>query len=1366
MGKACRSKICWTTAIRRMSDTTIPRFRTLLGRPLNLPSLKVVVVTCAVVVAVATVSLELALILGACSSVGLVWMTFSFSTSYIAIPCLFSLGLVGLFVGLDLKDAAELAALVAFFGLVTVTTTELARPSSRRPMPAAASGSWSSAGEWFKAHGDYLICFGVALVAAQSWFETGKLLGFGDFYPLSYSNSDVVLEKASHLWNTLSSGTGSRNFTVVQLPNVLISHVLQNVGLSGDLSQRIILSLLFAGQAVAMVFLLRQIWPRSSAIARAAGALFYLFNPLGFYMIPGPAQMLGLALMPLLAGLMIRSLRRGGRTGVVMWSLCTLALSYVAANPPLALVVVISAVSIAAIVHLAEGGSILAIGRFFIRTIPLSLVLNLWWIVPALLTLTTTAVSEIPASPADWGWTQIRNSIPNVLTLNTGWGWTERIYYPYAGAYDHVVVATAMYLPVVVAFAALTFKKYKANLVVPFFALSVLVLVFLSKGIHSPFEDVNVWLFEHIPGLSLLREPALKLLPAVSVLLAALITASVQAAREVVSDRTARKGKRVKFPRRLVAVMSAAFVMAAGLALPTAAMPLATGDVVADERPILPGTHVELPDHWHNLAEYLNSLPDQREAVLLLPLSDYYQVPYDWGYYGTDGWASELIRRSVIFGQELTYISSGAARERAQTLERAVLRGEFQQVAWSAQALGVRYIVVRRDLDRRVLRKLGRRTPEIEEMEGFLLANPMIKLARRFGPLSLFEVNRPQPEMISAHSEAGWWVSGHGAPTDGILAVGLLPVVLERPGGGVPQGSDLSVFAESHSALVSARRRDLVAVKIPLHSDLKKIKGTPVLTRLASKRRLPSDEPLYVQFDSGLSERVSPNERDVVSVLARWDKAETLKIKAPREHVLFDGSFERPEASRWSPVRDCAPTAKSNDTFLAASRVRDSFRDEQTLRIESKGRLACVIQPLNLRPSGAYELSFAYKRGAGQDPRVCLFAQGAGISARCLNTPLPKGGTGWQDTTEAIKVPRKTTSTRLFLYADSDRRRTVSFYDDISIRKLSLARSYRLVWEEGVKSINWDEIESVLDTVRTSSSTPQANLVENSSFRESVKRPVGWSRIGDCNRVEEASLKELGISASIDPVGADGDGSLRLTAERNMGCVSQRVGVHAGELYSLSLVHRSSGPAGASLCILVPSRNECLDIRHIRRSREWTTFETRFSVPSTDKYIDLYLYAPGTGNGKTINLYDNVEVRALDFRPEPFVVVKPMNNSGSPQLGSNIIGTNRYQISIRNAEDPFILTLNQSFDSGWTLQTAEGDLVNAPHLKANGFANAWILDKPGSYTLFLEFKPERWAIWATYVSVASAMIAIAWCAWRRIRSAMRERSPLLPRPQE
>lgn len=97
--------------------------------------------------------------------------------------------------------------------------------------------------------------------------------------------------------------------------------------------------------------------------------------------------------------------------------------------------------------------------------------------------------------------------------------------------------------------------------------------------------------------------------------------------------------------------------------------------------------------------------------------------------------------------------------------------------------------------------------------------------------------------------------------------------------------------------------------------------------------------------------------------------------------------------------------------------------------------------------------------------------------------------------------------------------------------------------------------------------------------------------------------------------------------------------------------------------------------------------------------------------------------------------------STSPEVIFSQISPARYKVKIENAQFPFFLVLSTAFDQNWKAyfldskpqsllakitDAQEGITVpESSHFLANGYSNAWYIEKLGTSEVFLEFYPER-----------------------------------------
>ena len=176
---------------------------------------------------------------------------------------------------------------------------------------------------------------------------------------------------------------------------------------------------------------------------------------------------------------------------------------------------------------------------WFVKAIPWVIVLNIWWLLPLAQGFTGGGGAVANADftdPTNWTWAQINNVVPNVLTLVANWAWYRPQYLPFAEALDQPYWIWMRYLlPALVLVSPVVALRRNRRVALVLLMLSS-VFVFLAKGLMPPLENVNLWLYLHVPGFWLFREPMSKLGQLLviffAVLLAMLVEGLIARARE------------------------------------------------------------------------------------------------------------------------------------------------------------------------------------------------------------------------------------------------------------------------------------------------------------------------------------------------------------------------------------------------------------------------------------------------------------------------------------------------------------------------------------------------------------------------------------------------------------------------------------------------------------------------------------------------------------------------------------------------------------------------------------------------------------------------------------------------------------------
>lgn len=118
-----------------------------------------------------------------------------------------------------------------------------------------------------------------------------------------------------------------------------------------------------------------------------------------------------------------------------------------------------------------------------------------------------------------------------------------------------------------------------------------------------------------------------------------------------------------------------------------------------------------------------------------------------------------------------------------------------------------------------------------------------------------------------------------------------------------------------------------------------------------------------------------------------------------------------------------------------------------------------------------------------------------------------------------------------------------------------------------------------------------------------------------------------------------------------------------------------------------------------------------------------------------VNSYDEMFSRMIDprfdVRKDAFVVNNQINSNSEipkdlapPQVKIQKVSASFYKVQVINAKSPFVLMLNQTYDSLWEARV--GAYVFPKHFVVNGYANGWVVDKEGDYEIDLVFKIWPW----------------------------------------
>ena len=674
------------------------------------------------------------------------------------------------------------------------------------------------------------VTFASALACQSSFSPAGAIAG-GDIVPpvgLAWLRQSF----APVAWSGSNLGGPAAN--ELRAPWAGVLWAVHVGGGSAVLAQRIWMTALFVGAVLGALVLLRLLGCGPGAAT--LGSVVYVLN---CYVVTSVATnavyLAALALLPALCAVVVAVAR--GRLGVLpgagLFLLSTPLVGYIYQNPPLVLLLagaVIGSVFLAA--HLGGAVSARRATKLILIGGALLLLGGMYWIIPAVIQVHFAASGTL-ATTASWTWTEGRSTTANAFWLNTAWGWIYKAYYPFSPLYSQLPLSLLRYFLPVTAFAVLLLPSpgrgdrtgnRRLALVAPF-ALFALFLVALSTGTNPPGSII----FDHLYSLPygwLLREPG-RFLMGAGLAFAVLVALGVDAiSRGVRASALVDVAGRTRLRR--VAV-GAVFV---GLIAVLPGYPLVTGAVVPTARGAFPSEHVNVPNYWQAMANTIDHASGSG-AVLMLPTDDFYQMPYKWGYYGSDTFVENLIARPVLdpLGQGYTP-ASDEVLSAVHLVSQSLLDHRWTEVTRLLQALQTQYILVRGDIDSSFP---DRSITSPARLAAMLRSDPGMREVAQKGPLELFSFR----ETISTSLSIACAVSTPESTPD-LAILQLLPpnnyLVTRSPRQGSPfviQLANVGQWRLSDQSLVTIAkppRSELLSLAIldPHNPEFVPLNKTPV----------------------------------------------------------------------------------------------------------------------------------------------------------------------------------------------------------------------------------------------------------------------------------------------------------------------------------------------------------------------------------------------------------------------------------------------------------------------------------------------------------------------------------------------------------
>ncbi|MCL4541918.1 MAG: DUF3367 domain-containing protein [Chloroflexi bacterium] len=603
-------------------------------------------------------------------------------------------------------------------------------PRMRFPFPRPSSQQYLGHAATY-----LLLVVAVVVVAIPAFYRPG-FIAAGDAWPSYFLPYDHHFQDSLSLWGTTVSAIGSPQFEKDFTVYGAFGKALLALGLSGPAAEFFFYVLCLLCEALGTAYFALTLFPRwhFAAFAASMGVVLSLFNIISFL---GASELFATGYYAFIAGFVLRKVQRNDQPLLIaaQTALLSLGLMVLSGNPPLAVCAVIWGLFWVAVAFWMFGihkGVVtgFALGAF------LALLANSWWLYAAYITLYKSggAVQQTFAGPAAWAWVDARASFVNLLSLSGLWAWPQLSYFPWASSYLHLPLNIALFFPALFAIIALA-KREKAT-----FPLLIVVVValFIAKGYHEPAAQINTFFYEHVPFFWLLRDPQVEANIGLYLALFVLAGLGIETVVRFLQNGSLSAILRIV---GVVFICLDGYAFVSGQFIPNSWLNSQAHEVVT------------IPSYWYDLARFLNTQQHAGPA-LVLPNDDFYQMPYTWGFYGTDSVAQSFLQSPVFIltapDTSAGYIGAGKAYNTFQNqLYQMIAHNERTPIAPLLRSLGIHWIVERQDINWRMS---GRHILSATHITAYLSRQPGIAKAATFGKLDLYEVDNA-PGIVSVYGE-------------------------------------------------------------------------------------------------------------------------------------------------------------------------------------------------------------------------------------------------------------------------------------------------------------------------------------------------------------------------------------------------------------------------------------------------------------------------------------------------------------------------------------------------------------------------------------------------------------------------------------
>jgi len=532
------------------------------------------------------------------------------------------------------------------------------------------------------------------------------------------------------------------------LPFLFLWALCKEIGFSLITTEKIWLVFLFLLPGISMYYCASVFNKKQNSINILVAAVFYMFSPLSYYFLLWPI-FLGYSLAPLMLGLFIQGLKTKKYTkfailiglSSLLFS-CVDLLTYVMTWTPILFYIVYYL-----LIYRRP-----AILTFTGKTILAVLLLNFYVIVKYIFYfLINSQVKQSMITLYD-SLSHLENLSRNLTFLKffrisefSSNSIFKGDFIRHFLGYDNTWLIFLSFTPIIIILIAILGLRRNKDRNTIFFFILILIGLFFSKGIHSPFGSIYIFLFENIPGFWVFKSPNYRFLPMVILAYSLLFGRGVEVIRAKMSN--------LKWTDLKKNTINKTFIFLIVIIILLNSWPLLTGDVVTENIGDHPSYEVKVPSYWFEMSDYINQF-DENSRVFILPGNVFVWSFYQWekySYLGSDTTIS-IIKKPIVSDVYFGEMISNYTNEFINNIYLKIKKKDINKLSNLLSILGVQYMLQRNDFDW-TYSKFGEEwadrwgkdypveTTSPDMIKEILSNDKNISLKKTFGELDLYELS-------------------------------------------------------------------------------------------------------------------------------------------------------------------------------------------------------------------------------------------------------------------------------------------------------------------------------------------------------------------------------------------------------------------------------------------------------------------------------------------------------------------------------------------------------------------------------------------------------------------------------------------------